>query len=239
MNIHRLFAIAVSCTPLWSSFAQQASPDTLTLTRETTVSVELNGKGASPRTPIPEEFQGLQKDADALAASVDTALADVRSALTEKNKEELKLALESLIAGISDSISKIEGKLEPEAYKTMERAQEKARDLKSKAAKPSLTPELREKWLKLADEYVFRSTSGVEVIKRMQDTRVSLAKDLQRASDEKDVIIEEIELLGFDKTLDSLRSVVDNMSNVSLKIRGMVSGTGSAPPTPVTPPSAQ
>jgi exonuclease VII large subunit len=192
---------------------------------------------AAPGTPsIPEEFLPLQSEAEKLAQSVDTALGKVQRAMTEQNREALLQALDQVIATISDSISKTEKQLEPEAFKTMERAQEKSRDLKSKAAKPSLSDDARERLLKLADRYTANATEGVQIIKNLQDTRVILAKDLQKFEDEKEVILEELELLDFEETLDSLRAVVNNMQNVSLRIRGMVSGSGINRPI-VSPPA--
>lgn len=200
----------------------------------------LPAQGTDPAAPgtssIPEEFMPLQSEAEKLAQSVDTALAKVQRAMTEQNREALVQALDQVISQISESISKTEKQLEPEAFKTMERAQEKSRDLKSKAAKPSLSDDARERLLKLADRYTANSTEGVQIIKNLQDTRVILSKDLQKFIDEKDVILEELELLDFEETLDSLRAVVNNMENVSLRIRGMVSGSGINRPI-VSPPA--
>jgi len=200
----------------------------------------LPAQEAAPAAPgtstIPEEFMPLQSEAEKLAQSVDAALTKVQRAMTEQNREALVQALDQVIATISDSISKAETQLEPEAFKTMERAQEKARDLKSKAAKPSLSDDARERLLKLAERYTANSTEGVQIIKNLQDTRVILSKDLQKFVDEKDVILEELELLDFEETLDSLRTVVNNMENVSLRIRGMVSGSGINRPI-VSPPA--
>lgn len=195
-----------------------------------------NAGGQPAANPLPQEFVPLQAEAEKLAQSVDKALADVKRAMTTQNRQELIRALDAVIANIQGSVDKTAKELEPEAFRTMERAQEKARELKGKAGQPSFEESQRQRLLKMAERYTANAAEGVEIIKRLQDTRGALEQDLKTFENEKEVIIDELELLGFEDTLKSLREVVDNMGNVSLKIRGMVSGPAVGPSV-VTPPA--
>jgi hypothetical protein len=177
---------------------------------------------------IPEEFKALDDDSKKLADSVDQALEMVKKAVTDENKENLQKGLDALITRIGGSITTIETNLEPESRKAMERAQAKARDLTSKAGAPGLTQQQQKRWSDMAQSYSTNAEAGIGIIKKMQDTRVELMTNLKAAEAEKDLIIEEISLNGFTATVAHLQEVVDDMRNVSLRIRGMVGTVGQA-----------
>ena len=82
----------------------------------------------------------------------------------------------------------------------------------------------------MAQTYTFNSQIGIEIIKKMQDTRIALAENMKSAEQEKDLIIEEIGLKGFSEATATLNEVVDNMQSLSLRIRGMVGGGLSVVP---------
>lgn len=185
---------------------------------------EVGAKGQA----IPEEFKALDEESKKLADSVDQALEMVKKAVTDENKENLQKGLDALIARIGGSITTIETNLEPESRKAMERAQDKARELTSKAGTPGLTPQQQKRWADMAQSYSTNAEAGVNIIKKMQDTRVELMTNLKSAEAEKDLIIEEISLKGFTVTIAHLQEVVDNMRNVSLRIRGMVGTVGQS-----------
>jgi hypothetical protein len=186
------------------------------------------GEAGAKGQAIPEDFKPLDEESKKLADSVDQALAMVEKAVTDKNKEDLQKGLDELISRIQGSVTKIETELEPEGRKAMERAQAAAREHTSKAGTPGLSPEQQKRWASLAQTYTNGAQTGVDIIKKMQDTRVDLMTNLKSAENEKDLIIAEIAAKGFAATIISLQTVVDNMANVSLRIRGMVGTVGQS-----------
>jgi len=187
---------------------------------------QAGGAEGTAESKIPEEYKPLDTDSKKLADSVDQALEMVKKAVTDKNRAELQKGLDELITRIGNSISTIEKNLEPDSRKVMERAQTRAREYTAKAGTPGLSPEQQKRWTGMAQTYNTNAEAGINVIKKMQDTRVELMTNLKSAEAEKELIIAEIELKGFTSTITQLQTVVDNMRTVSLRIRGMVGTMG-------------
>ena len=173
---------------------------------------------------IPEEFRPLDDGARPLANTVDEALEMVKKAVKKRNVEDFRKMQDTLIAGLKNSITVLEVKLEPECRKSIENAKERSREITSKERTPGLTPQQQKRWSDMAQSYLTNAESGQDVLKKIRATREELAANLKKAEAEKELLVAEMELKGLESTIkqstqhvreavESLKVIIQRVEN--------------------------
>ncbi len=179
-----------------------------------------NGLAPTRIGSIPEEFKPLDDCTKPPANTVDKALEMVKKAVTDKNENDFKQALDTLIDGLKNSITFIDGTLEPGTRKVMERAQVHAREYTAKAGTPGLSSAQQKRWTDMAQSYNTNAETGQNMLKKIRATREELAANLKNAEAEKELLIAKMEFKAFESTItESAQHVREAAESLKLLIQ--------------------
>lgn len=179
-----------------------------------------NGLAPTREGSIPDEFKPLDDGTRPPADTVNKALEMVKKAVVDKNENDFKQALDRLIEVLKNSVTFIDGTLEPGCRKVMERAQVSAREYAAKAGTSGLTPTQQERWTDIAQTFNTNAETGQNVLKKIRATREELATNLKNAEDEKELLIAKMELKAFESTItESAQHVREAAESLKLLIQ--------------------